>query len=74
MKKLVLNKTTFSGGEVLSRAQLKKVLGGTETTTTKKTCEPTACNSGNDCGTDGCKSCYNTGVNPGDKGSCGTTV
>ena len=33
MKKLKLNKTAFAGAEVLSRAQLKKVMGGSEETT-----------------------------------------
>jgi len=66
MKKLVLNKTTFSGGEVLSRAQLKKVLGGTESTTSKKVvCS--SCNTSNDCKFIECPDCID--VNGG--GWCG---
>ncbi|WP_316838294.1 hypothetical protein [Pedobacter nutrimenti] len=34
MKKLKLNKAAFAGAEVLSRAQLKKVIGGTGGTCT----------------------------------------
>ncbi|MBC6112435.1 hypothetical protein ACFOG5_09975 [Pedobacter fastidiosus] len=37
MKKLNLNKSNFSSAEVLSRTQLKKVMGGSGAVTTKTT-------------------------------------
>lgn len=38
MKKLKLKKTNFAGTEVLSRAQLKKIMGGNGSTTSSGEC------------------------------------
>lgn len=70
MKKLVLNKTTFSGSEVLSRAQLKKVLGGSESlTTSSKNCP--LCWSSSDCPDSACPSCMSQNSDATSKGACG---
>lgn len=45
MKKLKLNRNTFAGAEVLTRLQLKKVMGGNGSTTTG-----VGCSSHSDCG------------------------
>jgi hypothetical protein len=58
MKKLKLNLQQFEGAEVLTRSQLKKVLGG-DVGSGDETCN---CNSKDDCGADApcCVACTST--------------
>jgi hypothetical protein len=71
MKKLILNRATFAGAEVLSRAQLKKVMGGSgEVTSASKDCP--LCSRGSDCPEgDKCPSCNSQTDTGTDKGACG---
>lgn len=50
MKKLKLNQTSFAGAEILSRAQLKKVMGGTGS----DTIGTPGGDNGNPCANDAC--------------------
>lgn len=50
MKKLSLNAATFSKGEVLTRNQLKKVMGGNSSATGGCSVPGTKCTSSSECG------------------------
>jgi natural product precursor len=69
MKKLKLNLQQFEGAEVLTRSQLKKILGGD--TGSGDGCSTEACGTSlpNDCGDVGCQ-CINGDLGLGDGGWC----
>jgi hypothetical protein len=69
MKKLILNRVTFAGAEVLSRAQLKKVMGGSGEVTSSIGCP--LCNSDLDC-PKYCPTCRTHDDTGTDKGACGS--
>lgn len=63
MKKLKLNLENLDGTEVLSRAQLKNLLGGFSGEVVKKKCCPT-----NQCSSSSCSECVE--VPPGHTATC----
>ena len=71
MKKLKLNLQQFPGAEVLTRSQLKNVLGGTNIPLTQGGCLSKGCSSDSDCGGN-CPKCVN--VNPTYGNICATSV
>jgi hypothetical protein len=72
MKKLILNRVTFAGAEVLSRAQLKKVMGGSGETTTGSGCTSSSqCMSNDGCPQSGCPNCSLYSDTGTDMGYCG---
>ncbi|RBQ11507.1 hypothetical protein [Pedobacter miscanthi] len=73
MKKLVLKKEILLDGEILTRSQLKNVLGGFNLDTSSTGCATvTSCFNDTGCSeVSDCPSCKNVGGAPTDPGECG---
>ncbi|WP_443937979.1 hypothetical protein [Pedobacter sp. MW01-1-1] len=76
MKKLILKKAFLEEGEILTRSQLKNVLGGFNLDTSSTGClEQVSCNNSDDCQkADGCPECKNVGGEPTSPGECGPAI
>jgi hypothetical protein len=72
MKKLNLKNLGISDGQVLTRGQLKRVLGGYNFSTLTGCATTTACYNSDACTVDSkCRSCMNVGGSPTSPGECG---